>query len=238
MTQQEIKEVKLSEFLVNNSIITQDQLNQALDYQTQHGGKISEILIITGIISEDKFLASLRYHLGVPVIDLEKIRIPEAIVKLIPKKVVEKYKVIPVKIHKADKKTTLYLAMADPLDLHAISEVEFITGLKVEPVLCTEKDMHNALGLYYDVDVFTTPTEGEDIASETEIKPDTTINKRIKIISGAVQNENVKKDKSVELQSYFTSLSKERTLIQAMIKILVRKGLVTSNEIEDELNIS
>ena len=71
------EKMRLGEFLIKNNIITQDELDQALNHQETRGGRLGDALIYLNIISEDKLLAALRYHLRVPAMDLENRDIPE-----------------------------------------------------------------------------------------------------------------------------------------------------------------
>ena len=232
-----VKEIKLSEFLVNNKIITKSELERALDYQKEHGGKLNEILVDSKIISEDKLLAALRYHLGIPVIDMERITVHEDIIGLITKELAKKHKAIPIKMQEVDKKKNLFVAMSDPLDLNAIADIEFKTGLKIQPVLCAEGDILMSLKHYYGVDQsdVTIEDRNEGIDETIRKSPTEETKDEFRLIKEASKFLQKKAGQEVDIDSYYSTLSKERDLIRAMIKILIRKGIITPDDLKEEL---
>jgi hypothetical protein len=70
--------------LVNNKLITQDQLDEALLAQKEKGGKLSEIVVKLGFIKENELASLLSEGLGLPLIDLKRFKIDNEIVKIIP----------------------------------------------------------------------------------------------------------------------------------------------------------
>lgn len=141
--------LRLGDFLVSRKIITEKQLNMALEHQKRWGGRLGEALIFLRIISEDKLLAALKYHLEIPIIDLDETEITQQVIKLVPKAMAEKYKAVPVRVTVSFGKKILLIAMSDPLDIKAIEELQFVTGYKVQPVLSKEHSLLGALKSYY-----------------------------------------------------------------------------------------
>ena len=76
---------------------------------------------------------------------LEAGEIDEAVIKLIPSEVVQKYLVLPVNRTGA----TLTIAMADPTNVFAMDDIKFMTGYNVEPVVASEISLDEALEKYY-----------------------------------------------------------------------------------------
>ncbi len=230
-----VREIKLGEFLVNNKIITKSELERALDYQKEHGGKLNEILVNIKTISEDRLLAALRYHLGIPVIDMDKITVNEDIIRLMTKELAKKHKAIPIKIQEVDKKKSLFVAMSDPLDLNAIADIEFKTGLKIQTVLCSEGDILMSLERYYGVDQSDVAVEDSDeIVRKT---PTEETKEEFRLIKEASKFLQKKVGQELDIDSYYSTLSKERELIRAMIKILIKKGIITPDDLKGELTV-
>ncbi len=128
-----------------SSIISEEQLKQALNVQKQEGGKLGTNLIKLGFITEDKLVAFLSKQYGVPAINLAEFKIDPVILKLIPSDMAKKYLIMPV----ARIGATLTVAMADPSNVFAIDDVKFMTGYNVEVVVASESGIIGAIGSYY-----------------------------------------------------------------------------------------
>jgi type IV pilus assembly protein PilB len=136
---------RLTELLVNNKLITQDQLDEALLAQKEKGGKLSEIVVKLGFIKENELASLLSEGLGLPLIDLKRFKIDYEIVKIIPMDVARHYQIIPV----SRMGNTVTMAMADPLNIFAIDHVKSLTGYKINPIIATSPDILQAIDLAY-----------------------------------------------------------------------------------------
>jgi len=137
--------LKLGEFLIKANLITEDQLEQALNEQRETGGRIGEHLLRLGFVTEEDILDCLSQQYGVPSINLRHFDIDESIIRLIPADVARKYQFIPVSKTGA----TLTVAMADPTNVFAMDDITFITGYRVEPVVASEDALREAIDKYY-----------------------------------------------------------------------------------------
>src|SRR5713226_3193546 len=88
--------VRLGELLTKASLITQDQLKEALKVQKEAGGKLGETLIKLGYVSEEDITECLSQQFGVPSINLAHFEIDALVIKLIPADVARKYNILPV----------------------------------------------------------------------------------------------------------------------------------------------
>ncbi|MFQ5597016.1 MAG: type IV-A pilus assembly ATPase PilB [Nitrospiria bacterium] len=131
--------------LVKSSLVSEEDVQKALNAQAKQGGRLGSALIRLGFIEEEKLLDFLSSHHGVPAINLSKIEIKEDIVKLVPFDSVKKYMIVPIKRQGA----TLTLAMADPSDMFAIDDVKFMTGYNIEPIIATESGIVEAIKKVY-----------------------------------------------------------------------------------------
>jgi type IV pilus assembly protein PilB len=151
---------KLGQLLVNNHLITDEQLEKALELQSREGGRIGSNLVKLGYITEEKLVSFLSQQYGVPAINLSEYKIDPSLTKFIPVEVAQKYMIIPV----ARVGATLTIAMVDPSNVFAIDDVKFMTGYNVDPVVATESSIKNAIAEYYgQTDALQTAMEGLNI---------------------------------------------------------------------------
>ncbi len=128
------------------NLITSEQLDQALALQKTTGGRIGSILVKLGYISEEEIASFLGRQYGVPSVDLGKVKVDPAILKLVPAEVARKHLLIPL----SRSGSILTVAMADPSDIIAIDEVRFITGHNIQPMVAPDISIRNTLDRYYD----------------------------------------------------------------------------------------
>ena len=137
--------VRLGELLTKASLISQDQLKEALRMQKETGGKLGETLIKLNFVSEEDITECLSQQFGVPSINLSHFEIDPSVIKLIPADVARKYNILPVNKTGA----TITIAMADPTNVFAMDDIKFMTGYNVEPVVASELGIKAAIDNYY-----------------------------------------------------------------------------------------
>ncbi len=137
--------VKLGEMLIKAGLLTPQKLQEALEYQKTNGGKLGLNLVKLGFVKEEDITRVLSQQYGVPAINLTKVEIDEAVVKLIPSEVAQKYLIMPVSRTGA----TLTIAMVDPTNVFAMDDIKFMTGYNVEPVVASEVAIKEAIDRYY-----------------------------------------------------------------------------------------
>ena len=136
----------LGELLVRMSHITQKQLDEALIDQKLEGGRIGEVLIRKGLITEEGILQALSRQFAIPVIDLEETEIEEDVISLIPLNTVRRYNIMPIR----KKGNTLTLALVDPTKIFDLKEIKLFTGFDIDPVLTSEAAVSKAIETYYE----------------------------------------------------------------------------------------
>lgn len=136
---------RLQQVLIKNNIIRKEDLHRALAEQKEHGGELSKILVKLGLISQEELNLLLSQVLGLPQIDLSRFKIDAQVVKILSKEIAVNYQIIPIsKIG-----NHLTLAMADPLNIFAIDNVQALTGLIIDPIISRAKDIQQAIDTYY-----------------------------------------------------------------------------------------
>ncbi|MBI3990841.1 MAG: Flp pilus assembly complex ATPase component TadA [Candidatus Omnitrophica bacterium] len=136
---------RLTDLLINNKLITQEQLSQALEVQSKKGGKLSDIIVDLKFIKEGELISVLSEGLGVPLIDLKRFKIDYEIAKIIPIDIARRYQIIPI----SKMGDTITLAMADPLNIFVIDHVGALTGYKINPIISPSTDILQAIELSY-----------------------------------------------------------------------------------------
>src|SRR5881392_1896875 len=137
--------VRLGELLTKASLISQDQLKDALKVQKDTGSKLGETLIKLKFVSEEDITECLSQQFGVPSINLQHFEIDPSVIKLISGDVARKYNILPVNKTGA----TITIAMADPTNVFAMDDIKFMTGYNVEPVVASELGIKAAIDTYY-----------------------------------------------------------------------------------------
>ena len=137
--------VRLGEILVKESLITQDQLSKALEFQRSNGGKLGSCLTKMGFITDDDITGVLSRQYGVPSINLKYYEIDPIVIKLIPQDTALRYQVIPL----SRVGSVLTIAMTDPTNVFAMDDIKFMTGFNVEPVVASESAIGEAISRFY-----------------------------------------------------------------------------------------
>lgn len=158
------KQKRLGEMLVEAGLITESQLVGALGRQKKWGGRLGTNLVKLGNIKEDDLGRFLARQTGVQEMNISQVKILPHILKLVPKKIAEKYHLIPVAMKD---KNTLIVSCADPTDLGALDHISFITGHKVEAVISTFASIRDAIARHYPGGTTLTGSESIALADDT-----------------------------------------------------------------------
>ena len=111
---------RLGDMLLELGLITQEQLKQALEFQSREKGRLGSILIEHNFITERQLIDALRMQLGIEYIDLTKVDIAPEMSRYVPKNLAKRMSIVPVR----SSKEQLFLAMADPLNFMAVEEAQ------------------------------------------------------------------------------------------------------------------
>ncbi len=142
------RKVRLGDALVKDGMISEEQLQKALELQKGSGRKLGETLIDAGMVTEENIASVLSKQLGYASIDLQNISISKDVLDLVTPSVLKKNRVIPIE-YAPDNMNILRVAMADPLDLDAMDDISIITGCQVEPLVSTPRSVMLAIDRFY-----------------------------------------------------------------------------------------
>jgi type IV pilus assembly protein PilB len=140
---------RLGDVLLDEKLITPQQLSDAVAEQRRTGQLLGATLIRLGAITEDVMLKHLQLQLGLPLVDLNDVVIDEAVLALVKEDVAKKYVAMPVEI---ESRSTLVVAMADPLNVAALEDLRFHAGMFIKPVLARTLQIHESIERYYHID--------------------------------------------------------------------------------------
>ncbi len=113
------EKLRLGDVLVQQRLISQEQLQQTLELQRQTGKKVGRLLIETGIITEELLANGLARQLRIPFVNLKTFPFRADVVKLLPESAARRFRALVLE----DKGDTLLVALGDPLDLFAFDEL-------------------------------------------------------------------------------------------------------------------
>ena len=137
--------IKLGELRVKENLITPQQLQEALQYQKQNGGKLGYNLVKLGFVKDEEITQLLSRQYGVPSINLARFEIDPSVIKLVPAETAQKYQIIPLSRAGAN----LTIAMVDPTNVFTMDDIKFMTGYNVEPVVASETAIMESIEKYY-----------------------------------------------------------------------------------------
>ena len=137
--------VLLGEILIQRKKITREQLEAALQAQKEKGGLIGEVLVSLGLLDERDIVVALVTQSGLPYIAVNKYVIDPQIVRLIPKEVAQKEKVIALdRIGEI-----LSVVMVDPLTEDKKNYLETLTKCRVVTFISTKAEIKEAIARNY-----------------------------------------------------------------------------------------
>ena len=139
---------RIGDMLIDEHVITEEQLLQALPVAKEKKKKIGETLIEMGFTTETEIAKALSVQLGIPRIDLSAITIPEDVLGLVSESVLRKHIMVPYAYDDVNP-NIIHVAMSDPMDLLALDDISIITNLQPEPAVATAHDILIVLDKYY-----------------------------------------------------------------------------------------
>ncbi|MGR5212825.1 GspE/PulE family protein [Vibrio rotiferianus] len=137
---------RLGDLLVEEGIVTEEQVQQALASQHDTGQKLGDALIALGFISEKQMLNFLSQQLGLPLIDLSRAPIDADAVQLLPEVHARRLRAMVV----AQNGDTLRVAMSDPADLFTQESLMNLLGeFALEFIIASERQLVESFDRYY-----------------------------------------------------------------------------------------
>ena len=128
------EKVRLGDLLVQQKVISQDQLQLALEQQKRTGRKLGRVLVDNAFVTEENISEALARQLGVPYINLKFYHINLDLVRLLPENQARRFRAIVLE----ERNGLLLVGMADPTDLTAFDEITRIVKRDIDIAVVTE----------------------------------------------------------------------------------------------------
>jgi type IV pilus assembly protein PilB len=149
----------LGQQLVARRIVTEQQVQQALEMQQRNHAFLGQILVDLGFASAQKIGAHLAQYFGVSYVDLQSFQPADDVVQLVPEEIIRGSQVMPLRLTG----DILQVAMVDPLDVAAIDTIHLLTGKRIMPVLTMAGELQRTIN-----DLFASSTRTTEALMELE----------------------------------------------------------------------
>lgn len=139
------QKMRLGDVLLQQRLISQEQLQQTLDLQRKTGKKMGRLLIESGVITEEGLANGLARQLRIPYVNLKTFPFRAELVRLLPESAARRFRALVLE----DKDNRLLVAFADPLDLFAFDEVSRLTKRNIAMAVAPETQLTLAFDRLY-----------------------------------------------------------------------------------------
>ena len=139
------KRVRIGDLLVEQKIISQNQLQEALAAQKKSGRKLGRVLVENGYVDEDRLLVLLSEQLDIPYVDLSRFELDPEIITRLPETLARRYRALVLKATP----TGLLVGMGDPTDIFAFDELVRVLKTSVQIACVKESDLLRNIDLVY-----------------------------------------------------------------------------------------
>lgn len=155
----------LGQILLAQGAITQDQLKDALKRQQTRASnkRLGDVLVSFGYITASHLAEALATQLNIPLVNLANLDISQDLIDFVPASVAKIYQIIPVR----KEGNTLYVAMADPMNLGILDNVRLLLECTVSPVVASPEDIKEAIRKYYGLEEVTVDTMLSQVSGDS-----------------------------------------------------------------------
>jgi MSHA biogenesis protein MshE len=138
-------EIRLGNLLIKEKLISQEQLDLALEQQQRSGRKLGRVLIESGFATEEAISEALAKQFKIPYLNLKNYNINVQVARLLPEMQARRFRALLLE----DKVSTYLVAMADPTDLFAFDEITRLLKRDIELVLVNENQVVESIDRIY-----------------------------------------------------------------------------------------
>ena len=142
--------LRIGELLISAGVLTDVQLEEALQKPRTEGERIGDVLVRLGFVTETQLTQTLSQQLSVPWVSLYHVEFSRQLLNLVPEELAEMHCLVPVFVRKTKKEgEVLFVAMADPTNEGALLLVKNECGLPVKAMIASRSDIRSAIRVYY-----------------------------------------------------------------------------------------
>jgi hypothetical protein len=225
----------LGDVLVEERLLAREQLNQAKRAADRLGVRLVTILLDQGLVSEEALVDALRRSLRMDLFDPTGTLVELDAVRQVPFEEADRYRLLPLQLLQHGTQRVMRVAMADPLDVQAIEDIEFSTGSIVEPLIARPSELAEAIRHYYRgvvtkvISRYRGQTSG---ASNTPSPTGTPAPAPRKVFGGNLDEAKLRTRPIFRVQKLASPVQR----VDALVALLVRKGLISQEEYEEQLS--
>jgi MSHA biogenesis protein MshE len=139
------EKVRLGEILVQQKLLSEDQLNQALADQKRTGRKLGRVFVENGFVTEEQISGALARQLGIPYLNLKFYNINQDVVRLLPETQARRFRALVLE----DRAETVLVGVSDPTDLFAYDEIARLLKKGIELAVVNETEVLQAIDRIY-----------------------------------------------------------------------------------------
>ena len=139
------EKVRLGEILVQQKLLTEEQLGQALTEQKRSGRKLGRVFVEHGFVTEEQISGALARQLDIPYINLKFFNISPELVRLLPETQARRFRALVLE----DRREGLLVGMSDPTDLFAYDEISRLVKRQIELAVVNETEVLAAIDRIY-----------------------------------------------------------------------------------------
>ncbi|MDP9437158.1 MAG: Flp pilus assembly complex ATPase component TadA [Actinomycetota bacterium] len=131
---------KISDVLVSQGKVTEEQVRRALEAQKGDRRDLGKIMVSLGFVTEPDLAEAQARRLGLEYVELTDRDVDRGAVALVPERLLRRHGVMPLRVSRVKR---LVVAMSDPTNLHAFEDLRMASGHEITPVVAPEGDIRN-----------------------------------------------------------------------------------------------
>ncbi len=216
----------LGDILVDEHLIAPEQLKQARRAARRLGSPVVSIFIDQGLVDEEDMLEALRHNVQMLEFDPATTLVDPDVVRVVTYEEATRYRLLPVQISQIGDQRVLQVAMTDPLDAQAIEDIEFTTGATVEPMIALHSHLEEAIRTHYrGIVTKVIPRRRKPVAASTPRKDPAT---------NPFSKPRLADVETKQFSDLMVTATTEAQ-VEALVTLLVRKGVIDQDEYDEEL---
>ncbi|PLS01311.1 GspE/PulE family protein [Neobacillus cucumis] len=228
---------RLGELLIEQGLITQEQLAVTLEDHKGSSQKLGEALLQRGFITDQQLAEVLENQLGIPHVNLVQYPFDTSLFSLISKDMAKRNLIVPLK----KEGNKLFVAMVNPMDFIIMDDLRLSTGFQIEAGIATKEDILRTINKYYEDDdgfeeLFDDVASNERGRDEDATNQDSPI---VRLVNQLLTNAVIQKASDIHIDPQETKiviryrvdgvLRVERTLPRHMQSVLTARIKIMSN---------
>jgi type IV pilus assembly protein PilB len=229
---------RLGEILLEEGLIDEHDLEQALEYKEKSGYRLGTALVALRVIAEWQLTEALGKALNLPVADSTPPK--KSALKKIPSRLAERFDLIPLRLEGSGSNQQLIIAMSDPLNRTVIKRMQDVAGCTIKPVLATLSAIQRAIrDHYHDAEKSKTFKDAERLHTTSKrVRPkvetmDTNLDSSI--LQFFEELKRVRSKKMVSKEQFVEYLLALEFKIRSLLHLMLKKKLISEREYAETL---